>query len=127
MKSRFGNIRLSKDGCLYGAPRKRYTRKNPYPTSICRVAPDKREKAAIIKLRKHGYPVNMLSKFLGRSTSFIHRVIRTAIKRHTLHMVDMRKLPSQTRLSTSIKRWINLLKIWTGWKAWIKGDCDEPP
>lgn len=127
MKCRFGNVRLRSDGCLYGVPRKSYTRKTPYPQHTIRVKVLPREKASIIMLRRHGYPINMISKFLGRSTSFIHRTLRTAILRFTLHNVDMRKLPTKIRLSTSTKRWINFKKYWRRWESFIFGESEEPP
>lgn len=92
-----------------------------------RIPPLKREKATIIMLRKHGYSINMISKVLGRSTSFIHRTLRAAIMHLCLYSIDMRKLPSAIRLRCSSIRWNTLLKYWRGWEAFLLGEEDKPP
>jgi len=130
MKSSWGNVKIvtSKyDTLVYGCPRKKYTRSHPYPTNTNRFNPLPREKAAIIILRKKGYPINMISKVLGRSTSFVHRTLRTAITRLTLRVIDMRKLPSRTRTYTSGFRWRKLLSLWSAWEQFILGETDRPP
>ena len=110
-----------------GYLRKDYTRTHPYPKNTRRINPLPREKAAIIMLRKKGYPMNMLSKALGRSLSFIHRVLRTAITRRTLHVVDMRKLPGNVRLYCHNSRWRTLMRFMPAWESWILGEGEEPP
>lgn len=106
---------------------KKYTRTHQYPANTQRIKPQLREKTAIIMLRKIGYPINMLSKALGRSTSFIHRVLRTAIIRLSIRSVDMRKLPSQMRLRCSSIRWVTLQRYLPLWEQFILGERDEPP
>jgi hypothetical protein len=69
----------------------------------------------------------MLSCFFGRSTSFIHRTLRTAILRLTVRSIDMRKLPAKIRLSLSWKRWRMLQKFRFGWEAFIFGEGEKPP
>lgn len=86
-----------------------------------------REKAAIVNLRyKQGYPINMIAKALGRSTSFVHRVTE-ANKWYGHRKIDMRKLPALIRLGCSIKRWLNLQKYMAAWEAWICGEGEKPP
>lgn len=129
-RSTWGNVKVvvtKHDRLVYGCIRKKYTRATPYPTHIMRIPPIGREKAAIIKLRKLGYPTNMISRALGRSTSFIHRTLRTAILRLCLRPIDMRKLPSATRLRCSSIRWNTLQKYLPAWEAWLLGEGDKPP
>jgi len=106
---------------------KTYTRTHPYPEHVNRHALWKREKATTIMLRKKGYPINMIAKFLGRSTSFVHRTLRAAIMQFCLRPIDMRKLPSNTRMLTSSFRWDQLLKYWDAWSAFLMGEGDKPP
>lgn len=130
MRSSWGNVKVVTtryDTLVYGCKRKPYTRKHPYPEKTLRINPLPREKAAVIMLRRKGYPINMLSKFLGRSTSYIHRILKTAKLRLTLRHVDMRKLPNQTRICQSRNRWRNFQKFWTAWEQFITGECDRPP
>lgn len=130
LKSSFGNVKVvvtRHDRLVYAVARKPYARKKPYPEHITRVKPFLREKAAIILLRRHGYTINQLAGFLGRSTSFIYRVLRTAILRLTLRSIDMRKLPGTIRLSTSIRRRLSMEKYRAGWEAFLLGAEDKPP
>lgn len=130
MKSRWGHVKIVRDKCgvyVRGYIPKKYTRTLPYPLHIIRVPVMQREKAAIIKLRKLGYPINMLSKGLGRSTSYIHRILRNAIMRLSLRPMDMRKLPSAIRLRCSTTRWNTLQKYLPAWEMWILGEGEKPP
>ena len=130
MKSSWGNVKIvttKYDRLIYACPRKTYTRSHPYPETINRFAPLKNEKAAIIMLRRIGYPINMLSKALGRSTSYIHRTLRAAIMRLSLRPCDMRKLPGNTRIYLSGFRWRNLQKWIQIWEPFLLGETDRPP
>jgi hypothetical protein len=92
-----------------------------------RIKPLPREKAAIILLRKHGYTMNQLSEAFGRSTSFIHRVLRNAIMLHSIHSSDLRKLPHKHKLFNSVRRWMNLYLQMPNWETWILGEEERPP
>jgi|Deesub1362A_J573_1020465.scaffolds.fasta_scaffold00566_15 hypothetical protein len=127
MNSFFSNVVRGKDGFLYGKPRKKYERKHPYPEHVLRIKPLPREKSAIVILRRKGYRINMLSKIFGRSTSFIHRVLKRNISFGVLKPMDMRKMPDKTRKYYSKIRWNMLLKCWEKWEAWIFGEGEEPP
>ena len=130
VRSSWGNVKVVHDRCgryVVGCHRKDYIRKTPYPKHITRFAPLQREKAAMIKLRNQGYPTNMLSKISGRSTSFIHRILKTAVQRLSIRKIDMRKLPGQVRLRCAAIRWNSLLKYWPLWEAWICGVGEKPP
>ena len=130
MRSSWGNVKIVNDSAgryVRGWTRKKYTRSHPYPEHVMRIKPMQREKAAIIKLRKLGYPINMISKALGRSTSYIHRTLRTALMRACLRPIDMRKLPSKARLYYNGFRWRTLQKYLPGWELWILGEGDKPP
>jgi len=130
MRSSWGNVKVCHDrGGRYvrGWTRKKYTRNHPYPAHIIRIAPLIREKATIIKLRKLGTPINMISKVLGRSTSFVHRTLHTMSARMFNRQIDMRKLPGKTRTYTSGIRWRKLLSLWPRWEAFLLGEGDKPP
>ncbi len=86
-----------------------------------------RERATIIKLRRLGYPINMIAKALGRSTSFVHKTLGVAIERKSIPHLDMRKLPTATRVRCSIRRWLTLMKFMPSWEAFILGEGERPP
>lgn len=119
--------RSKTDGCVYAKVRKQYTRTKPIKTGFYKIKTLPREKSAIIKLTKLGYSINQLSESLGRSRSYIHKCVRTAILRGLTHFLDKRKLPSATRLMTSSIRRKNLKKYLPGWESFILGEVDEPP
>ena len=122
------NLRRShKDECVYGFTRKKYTRNHAYPAGTVHVKPLQREKCAIIKLCKFGYSINQLSQAIGRSTSYIQRVVRIAITRGLTHFLDKRKLPNQTRLATSSRRRKMLERYMPLWEAFMLGETDNPP
>jgi hypothetical protein len=123
----FANHRNRKDNCPYAKPRKTYIRNKPYPTHTIHIKPQLREKCAVVKLTKLGYSTNQLAQALGRSTSYIHRIVRTAITRGLTHFIDKRKLPNQTRLRCSSIRRKTLIKYLPGWEAFILGEGDKPP
>jgi hypothetical protein len=123
----FHPARSKVDGCVYATVRKQYTRTKPIKSGFFKIKTLPREKAAIIKLTNKGYSINQLSEVLGRSSSYIHKVIRTSITRGISHFIDKRKLPSTTRLMTSSIRRKMLRKYLPGWLAFILGEVDEPP
>lgn len=130
MKSSWGNVKVVTsryDRLIYAFPRKKYTWTHPPPTTKNRRNIDMREKAAVIKLTRHGYSINMLAKLFRRSTSFIHRIVRTSITRGINHFVDKRKLPNVTRLQTASARWRTIYNYWAGWVRFIKGVEAKPP
>jgi hypothetical protein len=128
MNSPFGcHLKHGNDGCLYGHMRKKYTRNHPYPENTMRVKLLRREKATSIKLRQLGYPINMIARFTGRSTSAIHRWLRAALMRNSISNIDMRKLPSSVRMRCSSIRWRTLQKYWAAWEAFLLGEVDKPP
>jgi hypothetical protein len=126
MRSPFGNV-VRKDGLLFGKPRKKYTRQHPYPETINRFKPLPREKSAIVILRKHGYSINLISKALGRSRSYVYRTLRFNLNIGNLRYFDMRKLPNKTRKWSSRLRWKTLMELWQKWEAWMLGEGDKPP
>ena len=119
--------RDKKDHCPYSLPRKQYTRTHKPKSGWLKIPTLTRERAAIIKLTNKGYSINQLSEVFGRSTSFIHKVVRTSITRKIAHFIDKRKLPASTRLRCSsirrkmLQRWITL------WMPFILGETDRPP
>jgi len=95
----------------------------------------KREACAYIKLRRLGYSINMLAKFLGRSTSFVHRILKNVgmtgysingagfCTWKVLHPGDMRKSPgARCEYSPKIMELIR-----ERWMDFITGETDKPP
>ena len=130
MKSSWGNVKIVRtpqDVLVYGQIRKKYTRSHPPTSGFKHDLSQPRIKATLIKLTQHGYSINQLANAFGRSTSFVHKCVRTSILRGIAHFIDKRKLPSQTRLYTSSVRRKNLSKFIAGWIAFAKGEVDKPP
>lgn len=119
--------RNHKDGCIYNLPRKQYTRTHPAPKYGFKIKNNPRENVAIIKLRKLGYSINQIADVTGRSRSYIHKRLRTAIARGNIHMVQMRKLPNAIRLRCSSIRRKTLERFLPQWEAYILGEGDKPP
>lgn len=118
----------SKDGCVYNKARKTYTRNKPIPTGFKRITGQPRIKAAIIKLSVNfGYSTNQIAAAFGRSRSYVHKCVRTAILRGLTHFIDKRKLPSSTRLRCSSIRRKTLSKYIIGWIKFANGEVDKPP
>ena len=123
----FHASRNKQDGCTYNLPRKKYVRTKPIKSGWLKINSLPREKCAIMKLSKLGYSINQLADAFGRSTSFIHKTVRTAITRGINRFIDKRKLPSQTRLMCSAVRRKMLTKYLPQWMAFICGEEDKPP
>lgn len=123
----FHASRNHKDGNIYNLPRKTPIRANPYPKNTIHIKPLQREKCAIMKLCKFGYSINQLSTALGRSTSYIHHILKTALTRGLTHFIDKRKLPNQTRLLSASRRRKMLEKYLPQWEAFMLGEGDKPP
>jgi hypothetical protein len=86
-----------------------------------------REAAAIIILRRRfGYSINTLAAWLGRSTSFVQRILEfNRLTAHASH--DLRKLPARIR-RLSASRLREELMLWgRAWEAWILGEGEKPP
>lgn len=87
----------------------------------------KRENAAIIKLTRLGYSINQLNTVLGRSTSYIHKVIKNAISVGALKFFDKRKSTGPDRALKSKIRANQLEKLISAWMPFILGESDRPP
>ncbi len=121
-------LRRSKtDECVYGFTRKTYTRTKPIPRGFVKVKNNPRENVAFIKLRKLGYSINQIANAFGRSLSYVHKRLRTAIMRGNIHMVNMRILPNKIRLATSSRRRKMLERYMPLWEAFMLGETDRPP
>lgn len=123
----FHVARSKKDNCVYAQARKQYTRTKPIKTGFHQEKHQPRIKATLIKLSNLGYSINQLAKAFNRSTSFVHKCVRTSIIRGLAHFIDKRKLPAATRLRTSSLRRKMLSKFIIGWLQFAKGEVDKPP
>lgn len=119
--------RSHKDGCTYNLPRKKYTRTKPIPKGYHRIKNNPRENVSFIKLRKLGYSVNQIATAFGRSLSYVHKRLRTAILRGNIRSLNLRILPNATRLRTSSIRRKMLDRYLPQWEAYILGEGDKPP
>ncbi len=137
-----GNHR--EDNLPYRIP-KNYAGATNYPDYITQIRRLPREKTAIIKWIRLGYSINTIAQGYGikktstgykitvdgtghhRSPSFIHKLMRTALKRRLISFVDKRKLPSKTRLFCSGKRRKMFMRWLPLWIPFILGEADRPP
>jgi IS30 family transposase len=118
----------SGDVMLQTYRRKEYTRTHPYPEHIHRHQRLPREAATTVLLRKHGYPMNMIATFLGRSLSFVYRILRRNIDIGNLRYMNFkRNMPAATLTRESIRRWEKLLKLWQAWQDFLEGKGEKPP
>ena len=81
----------------------------------------KREAAAVIILRRKGQSINNISNFLGRSCSFVYRILKNLTK------FDLRKLPAAYRIKNAFFNRRMLEKLWNFWEMWILGEGAKPP
>lgn len=81
-----------------------------------------RESACIVILRRKGQSINNISKFLGRSTSYIQRILKFNGLR-----ADLRKLPMAIKLKSASRQRIFMEKTRFAWEQWIFSDSGERP
>lgn len=87
-----------------------------------------REAVAIVILRRKGQAMQTISEFLGRSLSYVHKVISFNKTLHNLpKWLDLRKLPAACKHSAAKLRLKTMLKLWSAWQAFIEGSEDKPP
>lgn len=86
-----------------------------------------REKSAVVKYRELGYSINHISKAFGRSTSWIHKVLKRAESLGILRHTSNRKQPRLCLLRTCRKRLFLALSYMKLWEGWILGEEGEPP
>lgn len=134
----FKHLRRDSNGLLYDIPRKQYTRTHPYPTikinNFGKIEPIKhfkalpREKSAILMMRRLGsYSINQLSQASGKSSSWIHKIIKQAQNLGSLPRLDNRKLPRKAILYSCKKKLISCFSAFQMWLPFILGEEEEPP
>jgi hypothetical protein len=106
---------------------------------MIRVPRLKREACTYIMLRRKGYSINKLAKIFGRSTSMIHRILKTAgltgytiiggpyDRRKSLHRLDMRKSGGIIASVEDLFRSKRTIKTFQGWLAFMEASEDKPP
>lgn len=99
----------------------------------------KREACTYIMLRRKGYSINKLSQIFGRSTSMIHRILKTAgMTGYTIiggpydrikswHKMDMRKSGGIIASVQDLFRSKTTRETFQRWLAFMEGTEDEPP
>jgi hypothetical protein len=130
LKTFWGNVKRVNSpygSWLEGCPRKTYTRTHKPKSGFNKIPIMKRENAAIIKLTRLGYSINQLNTVLGRSTSYIHKVIKNAISFGILTFLDKRKSTGPDRALKSKIRANQLEKLISAWMPFILGESDRPP
>ena len=124
----FHTYRNNLDGCVYAKARKKYTRTKPVKSGWHKFSPLPREKATITMFaHRFGYSTNLIAEFFGRSTSYVHRIVRTAITRGTARFIDKRISPNKTRLLAASNRRKMMEKYFPLWQAFLCGEEAEPP
>ena len=80
-----------------------------------------REAAAIIIFRRKGQSINNIAQFLGRSTSFVSRIL------HIQSFKDLRKLPRGFVVKSAfVQR--NIMDYFREmWIQFIFGETEKPP
>jgi hypothetical protein len=112
----------------YYANHKDYTHKPPTLLSKKQRVPFmQREKTAIIKLRQHGYSINELSIFSGRSKSVIHRILHSYHNITQTAIANLRTLPNHTRLQSAQKHRLTMTRFMELWMPFILSETDKPP
>lgn len=87
----------------------------------------RREAALVLQFRKHQYSISAIAKFLGRSTSFIHRILKF---NETLGFPAInlkRKIPAQIRRLAKQRMEDNLTRYGEAWIAWLLNEDGKPP
>lgn len=127
VNSSFGHVHRTRDGLVIGQPRKQ-NRENRYTrdTTTNRKT-GKREKAAVIMLRRKGYTYNQLASAFERSSSYIYRIIRKAMNNGSVKYRDYRVIPYITKMLSCNNRLGMLFVRFNEWMAFINGETDKPP
>jgi hypothetical protein len=86
-----------------------------------------REKAAIVKLRRFGYSINLLARMFSRSRSLIKRCIDFNVFVGNFRKLDLRKLPTYVKHLGARRLWATWLKLARAWSDWIAGSGERPP
>ena len=118
--------RNKQDGNIYNKARS-YIRKAKPKSGWIKIKNNPRENVAIIKLRRLGYSFSHIQALTGRSLSYLHRIIKTAVTRGTLKFFEKRTMPHQTRMFSKRFRMAKLMKFWVQWELYIQGEAERPP
>jgi len=88
-----------------------------------------REATAIIMLRRNwGHRINHLAKALGRSTSFVYRILKQTRKNDKTYVqFDKRKIHRNAKMWNSHRMLKTLYYYIEKWQDFILGLDDEPP
>jgi IS30 family transposase len=81
-----------------------------------------REAAAVVILRRKQQSINGIAKFLGRSTSFIARILKANGNKQ-----DLRKYPTQIKQKAALRQWKLLEKLRLSWDKFILSEVEKPP
>lgn len=86
----------------------------------------RREGAVIVQLRRHGYTINCIAAFLGRSTSFVFRVLNF---QRGLGVVvgDLRKIPCRVRQLAKVRLERDIQRFGEMWNLWLTCKEGKPP
>ena len=82
-----------------------------------------REAACMVFLRKKGHSINGIAKFLGRSNSMVHAIL----KFNGLTRQDLRKIPSLIRVKIALANRFLMEKYRSTWEKFIFETGDKPP
>ena len=85
-----------------------------------------REAAAVCILRKQGLSIGSIAKFLGRSKSFVDRILIRNVG-CGIRYFDLRTLKNQSRIINARTLWTKLQELRLQWEAWMLGEGERPP
>jgi AraC-like DNA-binding protein len=87
-----------------------------------------RENVAVLMLRRKGHSITTISGFLGRSTSYVHRVLKFNKALGSIsRFLDLRKTLGSSKALMAKRRLKSMVKLWESWEAFILGETDRPP
>lgn len=77
-------------------------------------------------MRRKGQSINNIAAAFGRSTSFVHRILK-ANRGLILTKKDLRKLPRICRMRYASRMRFLYMKLLKKWEAFILGESEKPP
>jgi len=94
--------------------------------STLRIQRLRREAALVVRFRRFGYTMNSIAAFLGRSTSFVYRILKFQAGLGA-HIGDLRKIPCRIRQLAKARLERDIQCFGELWNMWLLGIGEKPP
>jgi len=79
-------------------------------------------------MRKKGASINLIAAFIGRSTSFVARILKSAKRTSPFSFsADLRKLPNRIKRLSAKRQLQTMEKLRRAWELFIRGQGERPP